>query len=126
MLSTMDKPATSLMQSGNQHQTCIDSCVKCAQICQECLVMCLQEADVNARMNCIKALQDCSEICTTTACYMSRSSMNIKEICDACATVCEKCATECDAFKDQHCQTCADTCRQCASECRSMGTMNMR
>ena len=112
-----------LMQNGNPNQACIDSCVKCAQICQECLTMCLQEADVKARVNCIKTLQDCSEICTTAACYMSRSSMNIMELCNACATVCEKCATECYAFKDQHCQTCADTCKECASQCMSMTNM---
>lgn len=120
MIATMNKPVISLMQGGNPNQTCIDACAKCAQICEECFNMCLQEADVKARGNCIKTLQDCAEICTTSACFMSRQSGSIKEVCTLCADICEKCANECAMFKDQHCQSCADTCRQCANECRNM------
>jgi hypothetical protein len=123
MTTTMEKSTSSLIQKGNPNQTCIDACVLCAQICQECLNMCLQEDDVKARVNCIKTLQDCSEICVLTAGYMSRSSGSIKDVCNVCAAICEKCATECDEFQDQHCQTCAGTCNQCATECKSMGNM---
>lgn len=123
MQATMEKIPVSLMQNGNPHQTCIDSCVKCAQLCQECLTLCLCEADVKARANCIKTLQDCAEICSTTACFMSRGSGSIMEMCDACAIICDKCATECGIFEDQHCQSCSAACRQCADECRSMAKM---
>ncbi len=123
MFANMEKMPASLMQNGNPHQTCIDACVKCAQICQECLTMCLQEDDVKARLSCIKSLQDCSEICSTTACFMSRGSANIQEICNVCATICEQCADECSMFQDNHCPTCLDTCKQCASECRDMVNM---
>lgn len=85
--------------------------------------MCLQEQDVKARANCIKTLQDCAEICTAAACYMSRGSGSIKEICNVCAAICDKCAAECNMFKDQHCEACVDTCRQCADECRKMANM---
>lgn len=120
MQSTMDMPVVSLMTNGHPHQVCIDACTKCAQICQECFNMCLQEADVKQRTNCIKTLQDCAGACELAVCIMSRSTGNIKEVCNFCAIICEKCASECDMFKDQHCPTCADTCRQCASECRDM------
>lgn len=111
---------TSLIAGGNPNQLCIDMCAKCAQICEECFNLCLQEADVNARMNCIKTLQDCAEICSTAACYMSRGSGNIKDLCRLCATICDKCAAECNMFNDPHCQTCAATCKACAEECRKM------
>ncbi|KGK88624.1 four-helix bundle copper-binding protein [Clostridium sp. HMP27] len=123
MPATMNMPAVSLMPGGNPHQTCIEACMKRAQICQECLTMCLQGPDVSARINCIKTLQDCAEICSTAACYMARGSMNTKEICNVCSTICEKCAAECEMFKDEHCQTSADICRQCDNECRRMVNM---
>ena len=123
MGTTMTNPVDSLISGGNPMQSCIDVCSKCAQICQECLNLCLQEADVKERINCIKTLQDCSEICSTSACFMSRSSGNIKELCNVCAIICENCATECSMFKDVHCQTCADTCHQCSNECGKMVNM---
>lgn len=93
------------------------------EICQECLNLCLQEADVKDRRSCIESLQDCSEICSTSACFMARGSINTKDICTLCASICKKCATECNMFKEQHCKTCADTCNQCATECEKMSKM---
>lgn len=123
MEATMTRPVESLIAERNPMQSCIDACSKCVQICQECLNLCLQESDARSRMYCIKTLQDCSEICSTSVCFMSRGSGHIKEIWSACATICEACADECSNFGDQHCQTCADVCRQCASECRNMLNM---
>ena len=120
MEETQNKPQNSLILGGNPMQTCIDACIKCAQICEECFTLCLLEPDVNERINCIKTLQDCSEICSTSACLMMRNSKNIKEVCDACAVICETCATECGMFKDEHCKSCADTCHHCANECIKM------
>lgn len=123
MEANMTSPVNSLISQGNPMQSCIDACSKCVQICQECLNMCLQEDDVRKRMNCIKTLQDCAEICSTTACFMSRGSGNIKHIWNACAIICDQCSSECGIFSDNHCQACADTCRQCADECRNMTNM---
>jgi hypothetical protein len=120
MQATMNVPVVSLMPNGNPYQNCIDACAKCAQVCQECFNLCLQEADVKCRINCIKTLQDCAEICSTAACFMSRGSGSIKEVCSLCSSICDKCAIECGMFKDKHCQACADTCRQCATECMNM------
>ncbi len=123
MEATMTKSRNSLISEGNPMQACIDICSKCVQICQECINLCLQEGNVRERMYCIKTLQDCAEICSTSACFMSRGSGHIREICTVCAAICESCAKECSTFSDNHCQTCADICRQCASECRSMLNM---
>lgn len=116
----MMEPVDSLIHVGTEMQSCIDSCNRCAQICEECLNLCLQEHNIKDRLMCIRTLQDCAEICTTSACFMARSSVNAKEVSNVCATICEKCASECDMFKDDHCRLCADTCRHCADECRRM------
>lgn len=123
MESTMNMSTVSLVTGGNPHQSCIDACMKCAQICEECFDMCLKEEDVKARINCIKSLQDCAQICSLTAWAMSRGSENINVLCNACATICDMCANECSMFKDQHCESCTDICRQCASECKKMASM---
>jgi len=116
MEATMTPPKQPLMVNG----TCIDMCMKCAQVCEECFNLCLQEADAKQRIDCIKSLQDCADICVTAARFMARGSGNIEKICCLCSLICESCATECDMFKDQHCHVCADTCRQCAAECKNM------
>jgi len=103
-----------------KYQKCIDSCTRCAQVCYECLKMCLNEPDVNARKNCIGMLMECSSICTQSAEFMSMDAQHSKDLCRLCATVCDKCAGECGMFKDEHCVKCADVCRTCANECRAM------
>lgn len=120
MPAMMERLVESLMQGANPNQACIDVCVKCAQICQECFDLCLKEMNVKSRAVCIKTLQDCAEICSTAACFMSRGSMHAKEICSVCITVCEKCAMECTMFQNLYCQTCAHVCKQCANECKNM------
>ncbi|MDD7794091.1 four-helix bundle copper-binding protein [Clostridium sp. 'White wine YQ'] len=119
----MNIPVNSLISNKNPHQSCIDICSKCAQICNECLNLCLHESDVKSRIDCIRTLQDCAEICTTSACFMSRGSGSIKEICNLCAVICEKCIVECEMHDDEHCKTCANICSQCADECRKVSNM---
>jgi hypothetical protein len=85
-----------------------------------CLVSCLHEPDVQARIKCIATLRDCADICSLAAQYMSRNSAYAKQLCALCAQICEDCANECAMFKDAHCQQCAEICRQCAQECRAM------
>ena len=46
----------------NKHQSCIDECNKCAQVCYECFKACLNEADVSARKNCISVLVECAQM----------------------------------------------------------------
>jgi hypothetical protein len=43
----------------NKMQACIDACNKCAQACYECFEACLNEADLNARKNCVKMFVEC-------------------------------------------------------------------
>lgn len=112
--------ATVVGSSVQQWQSCIDACMKCMQACEQCLTSCLKEPDVQARINCINMLRDCVDICALSSQWMSRGSMQAKQMCQLCATICDACATECAGYQDQHCKACADFCRKCADECRKM------
>lgn len=112
-----------LMAPNMQYQSCVDACNRCAQLCQECFRLCLDERDMNAREHCMLDLIDCAEVCSTTACVMSRRSKHVKEFLNLCATMCDECATECSRFTTEHNRSCADACRQCAQECRNMANM---
>lgn len=104
----------------DRYQTCIDACTRCTQACDECFTLCLGEADVQARKNCIAMLVECAGICKLAACFMSTDAPHAKNICGLCALICEKCAAECAMFKDDHCVKCAAECRSCANECNRM------
>lgn len=99
---------------------CIEMCAKCARACHECFSLCLGEADVQARTQCIKTLVDCACICMTAVGYMSANSPHAKALCTLCAAICDACARECGMFKDAHCQECAKICQECAQACRDM------
>lgn len=120
--TNMEMRTKSLILYGNPHQSSIDLCGRCAQICGECMTLLLEQDGAKEKMNCIKSLQDCAEICSTASCFMSRGSGSIKEISLLCSTICERCATECSLVKDDHCQICAEVCRDCADECKKMYT----
>jgi len=107
----------------NKMQPYIDSALKCAMACAECLRACLDEPDLNARRNCVATLIDCAKICELTACMMASSSQFHKDMCNLCSKVCEKCAAECNMFKDEHCKKCAEICTTCASDCKKSATM---
>ncbi len=99
---------------------CIEECLKCLRACEECFTACLAEADVQSRVNCIKILNDCAEICAQAVQFMSRNSSYAKALCKLCADICDACAQECGMHNDSHCPQCAQICRQCAQECRTM------
>ena len=104
----------------DKYQKCIDACNICAQACDECMMLCLNEPDVQARKKCIAGLVECASICKLASCYMSMDAKYAKELCKLCATICDTCAKECGMFKDDHCQKCSDICKACANECQQM------
>lgn len=103
-----------------EHRSCIDACVRCAQECEHCANACLGEPEVEKMTECVRLDRDCAELCWTAAGYMSRGSQFLNELCEVCADVCDSCAAECHKHEQEHCQRCADACRQSADECRRM------
>lgn len=122
-MTTMATMPVSLMNPNQAYLSCIDACTKCAQICEECFALCLEEPDVKMRTVQMKELLDCANICSLSACAMSRRSHHSKDFCNLCATICDRCAQECASLNDSHSQQCAEVCRSCADECRKMANM---
>ena len=100
---------------------CIDECNSCASICLETITHCLTKGGKHAEASHISMLQDCADICTTSARFMLRGSELNPRICAVCAEVCDTCAKSCDSVgPEDFMKRCADACRSCADRCRKM------
>jgi hypothetical protein len=105
-------------------QDCISNCMTCHAICLETIHHCLQMGGEHASARHIGLLQDCAQICVTSADFMLRMSSYHPQTCGVCADVCEACAVECERLADGNdfMQRCADACRRCAESCRRMAS----
>lgn len=103
-------------------QECIDSCIKCYQVCRETISTCLQKGDKHASSEHINLLLNCADICQTSANFMLSNSNFHKNICKVCAEICEACADDCKNMEEngQEMKYCAEICHQCAKNCREM------
>lgn len=102
-------------------QECIEACTNCAAVCLETATYCLEKGGKHAEAHHIGLLQDCADICGTSARFMIRGSELHTETCRACAAVCRACAESCSTFKgDEMMQRCAEVCRECADSCAAM------
>ncbi len=59
-----------------EHQSCIDACVKCAQECEHCGDACIGENHPECARICI----DCADICWSCAGFMSRGSSQMAAV----------------------------------------------
>lgn len=118
------------MHTGTHHtmsqemQDCISNCMTCHAVCLETIHHCLQMGGEHASAKHIGLLQDCAQICVTSADFMLRMSDYHPQTCGVCAAVCEACAKECEKMATgdaaDFMQRCADACRRCADSCRQM------
>lgn len=100
---------------------CIDNCVDCHAVCVETATHCLMLGGKHASFEHQTLLQDCAQICQTSADFMLRGSALHRETCRACAEACERCAESCERMGDDATmKRCAEMCRQCAESCRRM------
>ena len=92
------------MHTGTHHamsqemQDCISNCLNCHAVCLETIHHCLQMGGEHASARHIGLLQDCAQICVTSADFMLRMSDYHPQTCGVCATVCEACAKECETM----------------------------
>ncbi len=105
------------MTGYQQYEICIDTCLKCAAICQYCASACTKDPNITEMRQCIQLNMECAAICTASANLMSLSSEQIKEVLKLCAKMCDLCAEECNKHKHDHCLQCAEICSKCADEC---------
>lgn len=102
-------------------EQCIEACLACRRVCVETTTHCLQAGGRHAEAEHIRLLQDCVQICGTSADFMLRGSPLHGATCRACAEVCRACATECARFEDDETMLgCAKACGECAESCEDM------
>ena len=108
----------------NAHlQSCIDECTHCHAVCTTTIQFCLEKSGRYAEASHIRLLQDCAELCLTSANLMLRGSDLHPEACGVCAEACVRCALSCEQVagsKEQQLTECAETCRRCAQSCEAM------
>jgi hypothetical protein len=116
-----DAPSMQHQHITEEMRACIEECSTCHDICLETMQHCLHMGGKHAEPHHIRLMQDCVEICQTSANFMLRGSDLHKHTCRACAEVCARCAADCAKMADdERMKTCADTCRSCAESCRRM------
>ncbi len=105
-------------------QQCIDECSTCHQICLKTIQHCLGMGGKHAEQAHIRLMEDCVQICATSADFMLRGSPLHVHTCRACAEVCQRCAEDCERIGggDEMMKRCADACRRCAESCRKMAS----
>ena len=82
---------------------------------------CLHQGGRHVAPEHLTLMQDCVQICATSADFMLRNSALHKHTCRACAAVCKQCAEDCRAMgDDEQMQTCAPACARCAQSCERM------
>ena len=100
---------------------CIDECIECHRVCLSTISHCLEQGGEHAAPQHIGLLQDCAQICATSADFMIRSSTVHGSVCAACAEVCRACTEDCERMGDDPVmRECADVCRSCAESCQQM------
>lgn len=111
-------------EMSREMQECIQNCLNCHAICLETIGHCLAMGGEHAQADHIRLLQDCAQICMTSADFMLRMSEHHPQTCGICADICEACARDCESMADgsDFMQKCADVCRKCAESCRRMAS----
>lgn len=101
---------------------CLKVCQDCAGACLTTITHCLGLAGEHAEHSHQAILQDCADICETTARFIARRSAHSTHLCRACAELCAICARDCDSFPgdDQTMRECAQSCRLCVECCQGM------
>jgi hypothetical protein len=98
---------------------CRDACLSCQTSCIETAIHGLAKGQPHPR-DLIRLLWDCSEICATSASFMSRGSRFHPLTCRVCATLCTACAEACRGSDDPILARCAAACEDCARLCNEM------
>jgi hypothetical protein len=101
---------------------CTRECMECADICTRTAAHCLTMGGRHASREHQLILQDCADICGTSASFMQRGSDLHAHVCRVCAEACQQCAEDCErmANGDAMMQDCARVCRRCAESCQKM------
>ena len=102
-------------------EDCVTLCLASHRSCLASARYVLEQPQLHAPAQLAALLQDCAELCQTTANSMLRGAPTHTLLCGACADLCATCAQACDAVRGDAVLTrCAATCRECGAACRHM------
>jgi len=110
---------TLLPPSLNTHESysSISECLKCAALCNQYSVYCLEETSKDNGESSISQVMACAAMCFATAQMLSLRSDKAPELCRICAEVCLDCAAECVKHGHEYSFKCMEQCRVCAAVC---------
>ncbi|MBN1207987.1 MAG: four-helix bundle copper-binding protein [Myxococcaceae bacterium] len=112
------------VQLTSEMKACISDCMACSAVCLQSVTYCLQKGGKHAALDHIRLLEDCVQICKTSADFMLRGSPLHVRTCAICAEVCDKCAVSCESMADDAVmKACAEACRRCEESCRKMSKL---
>ncbi|MFL5759394.1 MAG: four-helix bundle copper-binding protein [Thermomicrobiales bacterium] len=109
----------------NKMEHCIELCETCHGACVETITHCLKMSGAHSKLDHIRLMWDCAEICALAADFMHRGSDYYFRTCAVCAEICARCADDCARFEnDPIMRRCAEACRNCASACQEMAAIH--
>lgn len=111
-----EKPANAQIEI----QQCIQNCLACHETCAQMAAADRQAGGDHASKEHIHMLQDCAELCLTTAHFLQHGSALAGYVCLASAQVTTICANECEETGHTDC---ANACRNVAWSCNQLTKM---
>lgn len=107
--------------NNSPHQDLLHLLAQCADECDHCFDMCLDNDRTDELVRALRACRDCAKICRVTASFIASNSMFASRMVELCAEICGQCADVCENHTDeeQECKACAKICRECAEACRN-------
>jgi hypothetical protein len=121
-LPIIDNFSVYSFQVDAKKKECIDTCLHCAQTCNQMMNYCLKMGDEFAGQEHIAILSVCADLCNLTAKALSLDSEFENTMCELTIEVCERCAADCRELSesDENMQECADICQACAASCNEI------
>jgi hypothetical protein len=98
----------------------IEACSQCHRVCLETMRVALTMGGKYAAAEFVELLNDCAQICQTSADFMIRGSGYHRIICGACAEICRACEQSCRRLGGEEMNACAEVCARCAESCTRM------
>ena len=92
---------------------------QCQESCMSWAMYSLKEGGDFAKLEHVRWLLDCADICSLAKNFLIRDSEYAGDILSICSYICDDCAESCETFfEDKMMKDCAMVCRNCGESCR--------
>lgn len=108
--------------SDDKVSDCVDACNACANVCEWCASIALQQGKPQLMTQCIALCLDCAEVCRLAANFLIRDSRLAEAACLFSIKACETCSDECRRFKGMHFERCVARCAQVIERLETLTT----